>query len=207
MRVAVLIDAENMEARYAERTLSSARALGDVIVVRMIGDFLGRNHSDWQDYAQSNGYELVVQPNGGAGKNSADIAMAINAMDILHGGCADAFCLVTSDRDLLPLAVRLLAAGKLVHVICLRARPQVKNLCSVLEFAPSPSTHHPLLEAYYAVAGGRPEMPLAEAGVLLRKHQPNPIQPSRKLSKQIEESGAFDIFSRGKTSWVRPRAA
>lgn len=45
------------------------------------------------------------------GKNTTDIAMTIDAMDILYTRQIDAFCLVTSDCDFTPLATRMLSEG------------------------------------------------------------------------------------------------
>jgi hypothetical protein len=53
------------------------------------------------------GVQPVLQLSGGKGKNSADIAMTIGAMDLMQAGSADAICLVSSDRDFIPLAQRL----------------------------------------------------------------------------------------------------
>lgn len=59
--------------------------------------------------------EIAFQPSAGKGKNSTDIAMTIRAMDLLHEKACRIFCLVSSDRDFVPLAQRLNRSGRKVY--------------------------------------------------------------------------------------------
>ena len=142
-RIALLIDAENIGASHYRAAIDKARSLGDPIIRRVFGDFTQGRIAEWAAIARLEGLETVCQINGGKGKNSADIAMTIHAMDILHERRADAFCLVSSDSDFLPLAIRIKRSGLNVYGMGRDSSDQaLKNACTdflVLEQAASPS--------------------------------------------------------------------
>lgn len=105
--LAVLIDAENIPAALFEPLERQVNTLGQPVVWQLHGDLITWPHPGWQELAASRGLEIRHQFH--SGKNSADIAMAIAAMDLLHGGKIGGFCLVSSDQDFAPLARRLRA--------------------------------------------------------------------------------------------------
>ncbi|HTM76151.1 MAG TPA: NYN domain-containing protein, partial [Devosia sp.] len=110
-RIAVLFDAENCAADAVAPVLQQLRLRGTVCIRRAIGDFSGSLLAPWVQQARLCGIELIMQPSLGRGKNSADIMLAVEAMDILHGGAVGAIALVSSDRDFTPLALRLRRSG------------------------------------------------------------------------------------------------
>lgn len=105
--LAVLIDAENIPATLFEPLELQVNRLGEPVIWQLHGDLISWPHPGWQALALSKGLEIRHQFQ--SGKNSADIAMTIAAMDLLHGGKIGGFCLVSSDRDFAPLARRLRA--------------------------------------------------------------------------------------------------
>ena len=109
LRIAALFDAENIDCSIVAHVLTKLRQHGIVQTRMAVGDFtvLG----PWLACAREHGIELVMQPNLGRGKNSADVALTIEAMDLLQGGRVNAFALITHDRDFTPLAYRLRKAG------------------------------------------------------------------------------------------------
>ncbi|WP_269930443.1 NYN domain-containing protein [Aminobacter sp. HY435] len=115
--IALLIDAENLPARQAPAILAHAQSLGRVLVRKVFGDFSAGRLASWTEQCRSNVLEPVFQLSSGKGKNSTDMAMTIQAMDLLHEGKVDVFCVASSDRDFLPLVHRLLGAGKKVYGI------------------------------------------------------------------------------------------
>ncbi|MDB5562641.1 MAG: hypothetical protein JWN11_2059 [Hyphomicrobiales bacterium] len=115
MTLAVLIDAENISATHYDFVAAQIRDIGTAIIFRLFADFTNPAYSGWLDLAKRHGLEPVLQCSGGKGKNSADIALTIHAMDILHEGAVQAICLVSSDRDFAPLAQRLRAGGMQVY--------------------------------------------------------------------------------------------
>lgn len=113
-RIAVLFDAENVNCETAERVLAALARLGLVQIRKAVGDFSALGLARWIGCCTDNGIELVMQPTLGKGKNSADIRLTIEAMDIAHRGHVDTVALVTRDRDFAPLAQRLRDAGLVV---------------------------------------------------------------------------------------------
>jgi len=113
-RWAVLIDAENVAAEVADPLFARVATWGDACVRRMYGDFEGRQ-SPWKAKRQEHHIETIQLSDMVQGKNGADIALVIDAMDLLGRGHVDGFCLVTSDCDFTRLAWRLRADGRTVH--------------------------------------------------------------------------------------------
>ena len=110
-RIAVLFDAENVSADIAGPVLEQLRAMGTIQTRRAVGDFSGTLLTNWVDVARMHGIELVMQPSLGPGKNSADIALTIEAMELALGGKIDVIALASRDRDFAPLALRLAYYG------------------------------------------------------------------------------------------------
>jgi hypothetical protein len=112
-RWAVLIDAENVAADVADPLFTLVETWGDACVRRMYGDFDGRQ-APWKAKRQIHHIETIQLSNMVQGKNGADIALVIDAMDLMGRGHLDGFCLVTSDCDFTRLAWRLRGEGKAV---------------------------------------------------------------------------------------------
>lgn len=117
MKLAVLVDAENTPANRFDFLAAQVRELGGADIFRLFADFTNPCHAPWLEIAARHGLETVLQGFGGKGKNSTDIAMVIQAMDILHAGLFDAICLVSTDRDFVSLTRRLRAGGLRVYGI------------------------------------------------------------------------------------------
>jgi uncharacterized LabA/DUF88 family protein len=109
--IAALFDAENVSTDAIAPVLKELGAAGMIGTCRAVGDFSGTLLSGWVSQAKAHGIELVMQPSLGKGKNSADIMLTIEAMDIAYRGGATIMALVTSDRDFAPLALRLRHMG------------------------------------------------------------------------------------------------
>ena len=110
-RLAVLIDAENIPARLADEIFAAVAELGEPIVRRIYGDFSSPRLSGWHKALARHALTAQQQFTVAAGKNAADIALVIDAMDLLHTGKVDGFCLVTSDGDFTRLATRIREQG------------------------------------------------------------------------------------------------
>lgn len=110
-RLAVLIDGENVSAKLAQQLFEEIAGLGEASVRRIYGDFSGGKMSNWAAVQADFGILPQHFPTV-SGKNSSDIAMVIDAMDLLHSGRFDGFCLVTADGDFTRLAARIREHGK-----------------------------------------------------------------------------------------------
>ena len=103
---AVLIDADNISEKYAASIFNEIADYGFASYRRIYGNWAKSN--GWkEDTLLENSINPIQQFNYTTGKNATDMAMAIDAMDILSSGKVDGFCLVTSDSDFTKLAMRL----------------------------------------------------------------------------------------------------
>lgn len=112
-RLALLIDSDNVSAKYAPFILSEAAKFGELTYKRIYGDW-EKGSNGWHYPALNNSIMPVQQTTYITGKNATDFSMIIDAMDILYTGNVEGFVLVTSDSDFTRLAIRLREAGKFV---------------------------------------------------------------------------------------------
>ena len=116
-RLAVLIDADNTSPKWGEAIFREVATLGEASVRRIYGDFSGTRLRGWEK--QLEGLAVVPQQQFAytQGKNSSDITLVIDAMDLLHTGRFDGFVLVSSDSDFTRLASRIREHGLPVYGI------------------------------------------------------------------------------------------
>lgn len=112
-RLAVLIDSDNVSAKYAQFIMNEVQKYGVPTYKRVYGDW-EKGGNGWHTPAVNYSIMPVQQTSYVAGKNATDFSMIIDAMDILYTGSVEGFVLVTSDSDFTRLAIRLREAGKLV---------------------------------------------------------------------------------------------
>ncbi|MGN8799642.1 NYN domain-containing protein [Candidatus Merdisoma sp. HCP28S3_D10] len=104
---AVLIDSDNISAKYAGSIFNEIENYGYASFRRIYGNWSGKSNGWKEQVLLENSITPVQQFSYTIGKNSTDMAMVIDAMDILYSGKVDGFCLVTSDSDFTRLAMRL----------------------------------------------------------------------------------------------------
>jgi hypothetical protein len=114
-RFAVLIDADNTSPQIAAGLFEEVAKFGEASVRRIYGDFSGAQLKSWADILQKYAIDPYQQFAYTKGKNASDIALVIDAMDLLHSGRFDGFCLVSSDSDFTRLASRLREQGADVY--------------------------------------------------------------------------------------------
>jgi NYN domain/OST-HTH/LOTUS domain len=114
-RFAVLIDADNTSPRIAAGLFEEIAKFGEASVRRIYGDFSSPRMKSWADILQKYAIDPYQQFAYTTGKNASDIALVIDAMDLLHSGRFDGFCLVSSDSDFTRLASRLREEGADVY--------------------------------------------------------------------------------------------
>ena len=174
--LAVLIDADNTSARYAQAIFEEIVKLGEANVRRIYGDFSGNQHAPWDKAVQSLSILQHQQRSNTRGKNAADIALVIDAMDLLHKGRLDGVCLVSSDSDFTRLAQRLREDGLAVYGFGERKTPEAfRSACSRFIYLEN------ILEA-------EPEKGSADAGAARRKKKP-PKQVVPIIAKAMEDGG------------------
>ena len=110
-RFAVLIDSENISARYISSILDEMTKYGVVTYKRIYGDWTSAQTTRWKKELLENSIMPIPQFSNTVGKNATDSALIIDAMDILYTGNVDGFCIVSSDSDFTRLASRLRESG------------------------------------------------------------------------------------------------
>jgi uncharacterized LabA/DUF88 family protein len=134
-KIAILIDGDNAQANLLPQTLVEAGKYGLVTVRRIYGDWTTSNMNSWKDVLNFHAVQPVQQFRYTIGKNATDSAMIIDAMDLLHTGVVDGFCLVSSDSDYTRLATRIRESGVFVMGIGEKKTPKpFVNACDVFVY-------------------------------------------------------------------------
>ena len=110
-RLAVLIDADNASAKIVDGLFDEIAKIGEASVRRIYGDFSNSRSKAWIEVLARHAIIPQQQFAYTTGKNASDITLVIDAMDLLHSGRFDGFCLVSSDSDFTRLASRLREQG------------------------------------------------------------------------------------------------
>lgn len=113
--LAVLVDADNAQASVIAELLGEVARYGTATIKRAYGDWTTPNLAGWKDVLHIHAIQPIQQFRYTTGKNATDSALIIEAMDLLHGGKVDGFCLVSSDSDFTRLATRIREAGMSVY--------------------------------------------------------------------------------------------
>ncbi|MXQ08890.1 NYN domain-containing protein [Alphaproteobacteria bacterium GH1-50] len=108
---AVLIDADNIPAKYAAAILKEINRFGEPAIRRVYGDWSSSRLNQWTKEVRTLGLTAHQETANTTGKNASDIGLVIDAMDILHTGRFDGFVLVSSDSDFTSLANRIREQG------------------------------------------------------------------------------------------------
>ena len=109
--VALLIDADNASAATLDPVLTVLAELGTVNVRRVYGNWSKPALNSWRDMRVKHGIEPQQQFDLSKGKNATDMKMTIDAMDLLFRGKVEAFGIMSSDSDFMPLAMRIRQEG------------------------------------------------------------------------------------------------
>ena len=232
----VLIDADNTSPRYAQAIFEEIVTLGEANVRRIYGDFSEKRLTGWDEAIQSLAILQHQQRSNSRGKNASDIALVIDAMDLMHKGRLDGFCLVSSDSDFTRLAQRLREEGMVVYGFGEQKTPEAfRNACNrfiyVENLVEAPTEEKkggvasaktvtqkkdPLSKARKLVASaiGDPDDDgwenLARVGHRIQGAQPD-FDPRSygcaNLSTLVEKSGGFDIRKDQGVVYVRRKVA
>jgi hypothetical protein len=134
-KIAVLIDGDNAQSALLPQMLVEAGRHGQVTVRRIYGDWTTSNMNSWKETLNFHAFQPIQQFRYTVGKNVTDSAMIIDAMDILHSGVVDGFCLVSSDSDYTRLATRIREAGVFVMGIGEKKTPKAfVNACDLFVY-------------------------------------------------------------------------
>src|SRR6186713_2465990 len=113
--IALLIDADNAQAAGIDPVLTVLAELGQVNIRRAYGNWAKPALSNWSKITHRYGLQPVQQFDLTKGKNATDMAMTIDAVDLLYRGRVDGFGIMSSDSDFTPLVTRLRQDGLIVY--------------------------------------------------------------------------------------------
>ena len=113
--IALLIDADNVSPGGIDPVLTVLAELGQVNIRRAYGNWAKSALAKWDKITHRFGLQPVQQFDLTKGKNATDMAMTIDAVDLLYAGKVDGFGIMSSDSDFTPLVTRLRQDGLLVY--------------------------------------------------------------------------------------------
>ena len=124
MKLAVLIDADNASVDIIEPLLEEIAKQGVASVKRIYGDWSNGNLKNWREVLLPHAIIPIQQVSYTKGKNATDMAIVIDAMDLLYSRIFDGFCIVSSDSDFTRLASRIRENGLSVYGFGERKTPE-----------------------------------------------------------------------------------
>jgi len=130
-RVALLIDADNSPASKLALILNELSTIGETNIRRAYGNWKKNELKGWEEQLHEHAIRPMQQFDYTKGKNASDMAMIIDALDLLYTDAPDAFGIVSSDADFTPLVMHLRAKGAAVYGFGARKTPEpFVNACS-----------------------------------------------------------------------------
>ncbi len=133
--IALLVDGDNAQPSLIEPILTEVAKHGSITTRRIYGDWTTPQMSGWKEVLQTYAIQPIQQFRYTVGKNATDSALIIDAMDLLHAGSVDGFCIVSSDSDYTRLATRMREQGLFVMGIGRMQTPNsLVNACEVFVY-------------------------------------------------------------------------
>lgn len=130
-KIALLIDADNVSHNKIAAMLAELSKYGTANIRRAYGNWASDSLKGWKDKLHEFAIRPIQQFNYSTGKNATDIALVIDAMELLYTQKLDAFCLASSDADFTPLVMQLRANGHEVYGFGERKTPSpFVNACT-----------------------------------------------------------------------------
>ena len=129
-KIAILIDADNTQLQKLDAIMTEISTRGRIVVKRAYGNWKKRNLNRWENELKRLGFKAEQQFDYVSGKNATDMALVIDAMDLLSSNAFDSFVIVSSDSDFTPLAIRLHESGANIVGIGVQTTPEAfRNAC------------------------------------------------------------------------------
>lgn len=191
-RIALLIDADNVSHSKIAAMLAELSKYGTANIRRAYGDWGSTSLKGWKDKLHEFAIRPIQQFSYSSGKNATDIALVIDAMELLYTQKPDAFCLASSDADFTPLVMQLKANGHDVYGFGERKTPRpFVNACTTFLYLDSltDSVQSALLSEPAAPVKGRRKK-VAEPKAALVK--PEKAEKEKAVAKPADKSLAQD---------------
>ncbi|MET1059985.1 MAG: NYN domain-containing protein [Nocardioides sp.] len=138
-RIALLIDADNAPARQLTTVLDDLARIGECNIRRAYGNWDAPNLKGWKDSLHGNAIRPIQQYALTVAKNASDMALVVDAVDLLHRDRPSGFAIVSSDSDFTPLVMYLRERGVDVYGYGNRNTPEAfSSACSKFLFLDGP---------------------------------------------------------------------
>ena len=198
-RIALLIDADNVSAKYIKPIMDELSKYGNITYKRIYGDWTSPYNLSWKEVLLQNSITPIQQFSYTYGKNATDSAMIIDAMDMLYTSELEGFCLVSSDSDFTKLASRLRENGKLVIGMGEDKTPipfrKACDIFTVLEVLLEDSTMENAEKAPAAVASAK-ELKRGSVDVVKNQIEEAVIKIIMENQNDNKETGLGEVGSR-----------
>ncbi|WP_190285720.1 NYN domain-containing protein [Montanilutibacter psychrotolerans] len=235
-RIALLIDADNAPAAKIDVILAEVARHGVANVRRAYGNWKSQHLGGWERTLHEYAIRPIQQFAYSSGKNASDMAMVIDAMDLLYARNLDGFAIVSSDADFTPMVMRLLTEGVKVYGFGEKKTPMpFVNACSKFTYlealgqVASTDSTEPVTTTTpktakelrgdtrlvqmlrSAVDSGAGDDGWSHLGAVGHQISNQASFDSRnygyrKLSDLIEASGLFEVRRDNQIVWIRPVA-
>jgi uncharacterized LabA/DUF88 family protein len=229
-RVAVLIDGDSFSPRMVGKLLGYSASSGRVVSAQLFANFAAMNGGAWAEAIKTHGIVARQHFHGRSGKNAADIALVIAALDLVHTNRADHYVIVTADSDFTALAHRLRQSGAIVHGVGpANGSAAFKQSCTIFvsldELAsrmPKPPVNPPaaparwslkpadaeemIIDAVISLGGTRAWVDLAALSKQLRGMEPRfdpRVYGRRRLGQLLDEIDSLEFDRAAKQPRVR----
>lgn len=194
-RIALLIDADNAPAEKVDDILTELSTLGEISIRRIYGNWTKPHLSGWQSKLLDYALRPMQQFDYAKGKNATDMAMTVDAMELLYTERPNAFGIVSSDCDFTPLVIHLRAKGVQVYGFGADKTPKAfVNACSrflYLESLGGPQ------EVSIAEENTNCAVPTTELDLVLEEKQPE------KTTNKAQEAPKTAATGRMQTAQLR----
>ena len=189
-RIALLIDADNVSHTKIALMLAELSKYGTANIRRAYGDWGSATLKGWKSKLHDFAIRPIQQFSYSAGKNATDIALVIDAMELLYTQELDAFCIASSDADFTPLIMQLKANGHDVYGFGARKTPgPFVNACTTFLYLES------LEEPDAAASESAPAEASKPAPAAQRRQQP--ATPAKAPARKLADDEALVTILRG----------
>lgn len=201
-RIALLIDADNVPHGKIAAMLAELSKYGVASIRRAYGNWASSGLKGWTERLHEHAIRPIQQFSYTRGKNATDIALVIDAMELLFTQRPDAFCIASSDADFTPLVMQLRAHGLDVYGFGERKTPEpFVAACSTFlyldrldgEAAPAPAA--------------KPDSPAPAKAPAAAKAEPAPARSLAQDAKLVAVLRGAVEASEGDDGWANLSAA
>lgn len=196
-QVAIFIDAENLTSWIknggVESLMEELLPLGQIVVRKAYGKWSTTQLAPLQSVLNDNGFELVHTFHPVSGKNSTDIKMTVDTMEVAIESRAQWIVLATGDSDFSPLFRKLREQGKDVIGVGPKSPLSecVKNSCSRYIYTDNAEDQSDETERNNMLVSEKIDFIEILRSVL--QGEDGPIHLSALMPKMLERDNAFSV--------------